>query len=153
MRKLVMMSIILLSMCVSSIPISAEKANQHDFEGMEQAFDQFVLSQFTDEMRQAVTDYYKKDSIQVQYNWWNQEHDVVELQQTEKGRELSYPFVIKFTVDTYDENKKGQLGTDTIVFGVSPIQFNDDFDGKNLAASEVELVNYIHREPAKVKDK
>jgi hypothetical protein len=102
----------------------------------------------SDELKQAVTDFYKKDSIRVQYNWWDRNYDVVELDQWEKGNELSHPYVIKFTVQTYDGNETGQLGTDTITFGVSPIQFNKEMDEKNLAASKVELLDYSHSEPS-----
>ncbi len=152
MKKLIVFSVFLFSMCVNYIPVSAEKTNKHNFQGTEQVFDQFLLSQFTDEMGQAMNDFYKKDSIRAQYNWWNKHNDVVEILQSEKGREFSHPFIIKFTVDTYEGNKKGQLGTDTIVFGVSPLQFNKELDEKNLAASKVELIDYIHRDPTDAKD-
>jgi hypothetical protein len=148
MNKLLILSIFMVSLCVSSIPVHAEKQHKHDSKGMEQVFDHFILDQFSDELKQAVIDFYKKDSIRIQYNWRDGNHDVVELEQSEKGNELSHPYVIKFTVQTYDGNKKGQLGTDTVTFGVSPIQFNKKYDEKNLAAAKVDLLDYSHSEPS-----
>ncbi len=148
MKKLLIFALLLLSLCVYYTPANAENQHKHDSKGMEQAIDHFILDQFTDELNQAVTDYYKKDTIRVQYNWWDKNYDVVELDQSEKGNQLSHPYVIKFTVQTYDGNKKGQLGTDTITFGVSPVQFNKEFDEKDLAASKVELLDYTHGEPS-----
>jgi Protein of unknown function (DUF3888) len=147
MNKLLLVTMFMLSLCVPSMTVHAEK-HKHDSKGMEQAVDQFILSQFSDELKQAVTDFYKKDSVRMQYNWRDRNYDVVELDQWEKGNELSHPYVIKFTVQTYDGNKKGQLGTDTITFGVSPIQFNKEMDEKDLAASKVELLDYSHSEPS-----
>lgn len=148
MKRLLIFSLILLSLCVYYIPANAEKQHKHDSKGMEQAIDHFILDQFTDELNQAVSDYYKKDSIRVQYNWRDEKYDVVELDQWEKGNELSLPYVIKFTVQTYDDDQRGQLGTDTVTFGVSPFQFNQEFDERDLAAAKVELLDYTHREPS-----
>jgi len=147
MKKFLVLAILILIMGFNNISVSAEKQQKHDSKGMEQAIDHFILDQFTDELAQAVKDFYKKDSIRVQYNWWDKNYDVVELVQSEKGRELSHPYVIKFTVSTYDGNKTGQLGTDTITFGVAPLQFNKELDEANLAASKVELLNYKHNKP------
>jgi hypothetical protein len=151
MKKFLVLAILMVSMCLNNISVSAEKQHKHDSKGMEQAMDHFILDQFTDEMVQAVKDFYKKDSVRIQYNWWDKNYDVVELAQSEKGRELSHPCIIKFTVITYDGNKTGKLGTDTITFGVSPLQFNKKLDEKNLAATKVELLNYSHVEPSKGK--
>ncbi|MEG9295925.1 DUF3888 domain-containing protein [Mangrovibacillus sp. Mu-81] len=148
MNKLLTVSIFMLSLCVSSTPVHAEKQHKHDTKGMEQVIDHYILDQFSDELKQAVTDFYKKDSIRIQYNWWDGNYDVVELEQSEKGKQLSHPYVIRFTVQTYDGNKTGQLGTDTVTFGVSPIQFNKEFDEKNVAAAKVALLDYSHREPS-----
>ncbi|KON88107.1 hypothetical protein AF332_15670 [Sporosarcina globispora] len=152
MKKLLFFTVVMFLMGVNYIPVSAEKQHKHDSKGMEQAIDHFILDQFSDELKQAVNDFYKKDSIRIQYNWWDKNYDVVELEQWEKGRELSHPYIIKFTVQTYDGNKKGQLGTDTITFGVSPLQFNKELDEKNLTASKVELLNYSHGDPSKGKN-
>jgi Protein of unknown function (DUF3888) len=152
MKKLLIFVVVMFSMGMNYISVSAEKQHKHDSKGMEQAIDHFILDQFNDEMVQAVKDFYKKDSVRVQYNWWDKNYDVVELEQSEKGRELSHPYVIKFTVLTYEGNKMGQLGTDTITFGVSPLRFNKELDEKNLAASKVELLNYRHGEPSKGKN-
>ncbi|MDE5055417.1 DUF3888 domain-containing protein [Niallia taxi] len=89
-----------------------------------------MLDQFSDEIQHAMNEYYNKNNIRAQYNWWNKNQDVVEIDQAEKGSDLSHPYIIKFTVDTYDGNKEGKLGTDTITFGVSPISFNKDLKKK-----------------------
>lgn len=145
---LVLMSVIL---TFNSSFVSAEKRHKHDSQGMEQAFDQFLLLQFNDEIKQAIKEYYKKDSIRVQYYWWDKDYDVVEIDQSEKGHELSHPYVIKFTVLTYDGNKSGQLGQDSITFGVSPLLFNKEMDGRNIAGSKVELLDYKHVKPSNKK--
>ncbi|MCK1993230.1 DUF3888 domain-containing protein [Peribacillus muralis] len=149
MKKLLVITILMVSMCVHNISVSAEKHHEHDSNGMEQVMDHFILEQFSAELNQAVKDFYKKDSVRIQYNWWDKNYDVVEINQSEKGSELSHPYIIKFTVLTYEGNKMGQLGTDTITFGVSP--FNKELDEKNLAASKVELLTYSHGEPLKKK--
>ncbi|UOY92804.1 DUF3888 domain-containing protein [Ectobacillus sp. JY-23] len=148
MKKLLIFALFLLSLCVYYIPANAEKQHKHDSKRMEQAIDHLILDQFTDELNQAVANYYKKDTIKIQYNWWNKNYDVVELDQSEKENQLGHPYVIKFTVQTYDGNKKEQLGTDTVTFGLSPVQFNKEFDQKDLAAVKVELLDYTHVEPS-----
>jgi Protein of unknown function (DUF3888) len=151
MKKLLIFAVIAFSMGVNYISVNAEPQHKHDSKGMEQVFDHFILDQFGDEMSQAVKDFYKKDSVRIQYRWHNKNYDVVEIDQSEKGHELGHPYVIKLTVDTYEGNKMKKLGTDTITFGVSPLQFNKEFNEKNLAASKVELLNYSHSEPSKGK--
>jgi hypothetical protein len=147
-RIFVLVILFMLIMSINNNLVSAETQHKHDSKGMEQAIDHFILDQFNDEMVQAVKEFYKKDSVRIQYNWWAKNYDVVELEQSEKGRELSHPYVVKFTVLTYDGNNKGQLGTDTITFGVSPLQFNKELDEKNLAAAKVVLLNFKHSEPS-----
>lgn len=102
----------------------AQRSNNHDSVGKEQAVDQLLLSLFNEEINKAVTNYYKSDSINVQYNWWDKDYDVVEVDQTEKGHVLEYThngkkqqfaYVIRFTVRP---QKDKILGTDTITFGV-----------------------------------
>ena len=149
MKKFFLSVIVLILMGINTNLVSAAKQHKHDSKGMEQAIDHFILDQFNDEIVQALKDFYKKDSVRIQYNWWDKNYDVVELQQSEKGRELSHPYLVKFTVLTYDGNKKGQLGMDTITFGVSPLQFNKELDEKNSAAAKVDLLNYKHSEPTK----
>ncbi|MDG4656303.1 DUF3888 domain-containing protein [Ectobacillus antri] len=149
MKKLLIFALFLLSLCVYYIPANAEKQHKHDAKGMEQTIDHLILDQFTDELNQAVANYYKKDTIRIQYNWRNKNYDVVELDQSEKRDQLGHPYVIKFTVQTYDGNKKEQLGTDTVTFGVSPVQFNKEFVQKDLAAVKVALLDYTHVEPSK----
>jgi len=62
----------------------AQKFNV-DSQGMEQVIDNMMLEQFGNEIQQAVKEYYKKDSIRVQYYWWDKNYDVVEVLQSEKG--------------------------------------------------------------------
>jgi hypothetical protein len=147
-KLLLLFGIVIFSIGVKDLHVSAEKQHKHDSQGMEQAMDHFILSQFHDEMMQAINDYYKKE-VRVQYNWWDKNYDVVEIDQFEKGNELSHPFILKFTVETYHREKKGRLGTDTITFGVTPLEFNKGMDQKNLAASKVEFLNFTHMEPNK----
>lgn len=149
MKKLLIFFIILFCIGASNIVVKAETANKHNFKGSEQTFDHFMLDQFNDEIQHAMKEYYKKDTIRAQYNWWNKTQDVVEIEQCEKGNDLSHPYIIKFTIDTYDGNKNGQLGTDTITFGVSPISFNEEMEKKDLSASKVILINYKHSKPTK----
>jgi len=149
-KMLPLFGIAILLIGVYYLPVSAEKQHKHDSKGMEQAMDNFILSQFHDEMVQAVKDYYEQD-VRIQYNWWDKKYDVVEINQFEKGNELSHPFIVKFTVETYDSEQKGQLGLDTITFGVSPLEFNKEMDEKNLAASKVDFIKFNHREPGKSK--
>jgi Protein of unknown function (DUF3888) len=134
---------------VNNISVSASKQNKHDSKGMEQAFDHFMLSQFNDEIGQAVRGYYKKETVRIQYNWWDKKKNVVEVFQSEKGSELSHPFVIKFNVLSYNSDKMGQLGTYTITFGVSPLEFNNEMNEKNLAAAKVQLLKFEHHQPNK----
>jgi Protein of unknown function (DUF3888) len=152
MKKLLFLAFFFTSMSFSSISVTAENQRKHDTKEMEQAFDHFMLSHFNDEINEAVSNFYKKDSVRIQYNWWDKHYDVVQIDQHEKGRELSHPYIVQFTVLTYDDNKTGQLGTDTITFGVTPFEFNREMDQRNLAASKVKLLDYKHNKPTKSKD-
>jgi hypothetical protein len=146
MKKFLVLTFMIVFMSVNNISVSASKQHKHDSKGMEQAFDHFMLSQFNDEIGQAVREYYKKESVRNQYDWWDKKNDVVEVFQSEKGRELSHPFVIKFNVLSYNSDKMGQLGTDTITFGVSPPEFNKELNEKNLAAAKVQLLKFEHHQ-------
>jgi hypothetical protein len=83
-KLLLLFGIVILSIGVKDLPVSAEKQHKHDSQGMEQAMDHYILSQFHDEMMQAINDYYKKE-VRVQYNWWDKNYDVVEIDQFEKA--------------------------------------------------------------------
>jgi Protein of unknown function (DUF3888) len=148
-KNLLVLTVLFTSMIICNISVSAENQHKHDSKGMEQAFDHFMLSQFNDEIGQAVREYYKKDSVRIQYDWWEKK-DVVEVFQSEKGSELSHPFVIRFNVLSYNSDKLRQLGKDSITFGVSPLEFNKELDEKNLAAAKVELLKFEHVVPSKV---
>ncbi|MDP4550128.1 DUF3888 domain-containing protein [Alkalihalobacillus macyae] len=86
--------------------------------------DQLLLDLFAQEIRSAVTNYYKEDSVHFRFNWWDKDYDVVEVDQSEKGHILEFthdgkkqqfPYIIKFTIQP---QKDKSLGTDTITFGV-----------------------------------
>ncbi|WLR42581.1 DUF3888 domain-containing protein [Bacillus carboniphilus] len=140
MRRLLFISLIIM---MTTVAVHAEKEHKHDSKGMEQAVDNFLLSQFNDELNQAVKDYYKKESVIFTLDWWNDHYDVVQVDQWEKGREKNHPYLFTFTVLPYDEHNGEKLGTDTITFGVAPLY--DECADKNFAASEVELINYKHK--------
>lgn len=119
----------------------AQNLNQHDSKGQEQAFDQLLLSLYNEQISNAVANHYKNDSIHFQFDWWNKNYDVVEVDQTEKGHRLQSPFVVKFTV--IPAKKDGtQLGTDTIILGIAP-------DVEDSKQTDVKLLNYVHRDPPK----
>ena len=80
--------------------IQAEKNHQHSSKGQEQVFDNFLLQLYQDEIITAVKDYYNDDSIRIGYDWWDKNYDVVELLQSEKGREYTSSYILKFTVLT-----------------------------------------------------
>jgi hypothetical protein len=93
----------------------------------EQASDHFLLSLLSDEIQKAVADYYKDEvgrgahngvptSIFIKYGHDNKKH-AVEVFQSEKGHELESSFVVKVNITP---QKKGELGRDTITFGIEP---------------------------------
>ncbi|MCQ6275949.1 DUF3888 domain-containing protein [Bacillus sp. V3B] len=147
MKKFLILAIFIFCTSLVSITVSAENEHNHDSVGMEQAFDNLMVSQFNDEINKAVENFYKKESVRINYNWFDKGYDVVEVSQSEKGRKLSHPFVIKFTVLSYDDKKP--IGTDTITFGVSPTIENKDLNKKSIAAVNVELLNFQHNKPTK----
>ncbi|MFT9497936.1 DUF3888 domain-containing protein [Anaerosolibacter sp.] len=144
MKKLVIFLVFIMVIGVGNVSAQTKPKHKHDSKGMEQVMDHFMLEQFHAEIFQAVKDHYKKDSVGIQFNWWDKNYDVVEIEQWEKGNELSHPFIVKFTVLPNGENK--QLGIDTITFGVTPSDLYQEFDKKDIAAVKVELLNYKHRE-------
>ncbi|GAA0430482.1 MULTISPECIES: DUF3888 domain-containing protein [Virgibacillus] len=125
--------------------VQAENSHKHDSKGMEQVFDHFMLEQFNNKIHNALGNYYKRDSIHFQFDWWAKNYDVVEMQQSEKGRELSHPYLIKFTVKTYSEDGK-HLGTDAITFGVTPV-YKNMLKDNNLITMQVEQLNLEHQKP------
>lgn len=150
MKKLAIL--VFLSMLVVSVTFSstsAEKTNNHDSTGKEQIFDQYLLSEFNNEIFKAIKEFYKDESIMgIQFDCWDKQIDVVEIEQTEKGHELEYnyngkkeqfDFVIKFTILPY---KDKVIGTDTITFG---IQEAANMKEENI----VKVLNYDHKKPPK----
>ncbi|MET1250027.1 DUF3888 domain-containing protein [Sporolactobacillus sp. STCC-11] len=103
---------------------------------MEQVSDHLMVTLFDEQITSALTNYYKDDSIQVHYNWWDKKYDVVEVSQAEKGNVLPKPFVINFTILAYKNSKL--LGIDTIKFGVTPR------NGTKKSEPKVELLSYTH---------
>ncbi|MBT2680068.1 DUF3888 domain-containing protein [Bacillus sp. ISL-35] len=144
MKKLLVFLALIMVICVSNVSAQSYQKHKHDSKGMEQVMDHFLLDQFHDEIAQALKGYYKNESIRIQYNWWDKNYDVVEIDQWEKGNELSHPYIVKFTIQSYGE--EGQLGTDTITFGASPELFNKGYNDKNLAAVNVDFIDFKHRE-------
>ncbi|MDQ0186583.1 DUF3888 domain-containing protein [Cytobacillus sp. FSL W7-1323] len=146
MRKFAIFLLIYLLAChVSLEEVHAEEYKQHDAKDKEQVVDQFVLAILNDEVRNAVNDYYKKDTV-IQFDWQAKDYNVVEMKQWKKGNELGHSFLISLTVLPYDNNKSSQLGIDTITFGISPQSLNTQKNNKSLASTEVELLDYKHRE-------
>lgn len=150
MKKFLVLPILMVYLNCSTLSVSAEKRHKHDSQGMEQVLDNFMLDQFQDEIVQALKEFYKKDSISYVYNWWDKKYDVVEIEGFRPNRNLSHPYVVSFTVLTYENKEKGQpLGQNTVTFGVSPLLFNKEMDKRNLAASKVQLLNVKHSKPSK----
>lgn len=141
--------ILLMLFLFSQMNLDEVKAENHDdVRNGKQVMDHFVLAILSDELSSAVNDYYKQDTV-IQFDWSGKDYQVVEMKQWEKGNELSHPFLIKLTVLAYDSSKSDQLGTDTLTFGVSPHALNTQKNNKSLASTEVELLEYKHREPAR----
>ncbi|MCA1024626.1 DUF3888 domain-containing protein [Cytobacillus kochii] len=146
MRKFAIFLLIYLLAChVCLEKVHAEEYKQHDAKDKEQVVDHFVLAILNDEVRNAVNDYYQKDTV-IQFDWQAKDYNVVEMKQWKKGNELGHSFLISLTVLPYDNNKSSQLGVDTITFGISPQSLNTQKNNKSLASTEVELLDYKHRE-------
>lgn len=146
MKRLLTMVVVLLCLFTGFALASAQaqNSNGHDTVGQEQAVDQLLLDLFNQEISNAVTNFYKEDSIHYQFNWWDKDYDVVEVDQSEKGHMLKYDYngkkqhfsyVIRFTVQP---QKDKILGTDTITFGVQ--------QDSNLEPI-IKMLNYEHNEP------
>lgn len=126
----------------------SQKVNDHDSKGSEQAKDQLMLSLFNEHIDKAVANYYKDDSISFQYNWWDKDYDVVEVDQSEKGHVLKSPFEVTFTVEPIKTKQDKQTntitlgpkvgGADTITFGVVP--------GDVKKEIKVNMLNYKHHD-------
>ena len=153
MRKFICVFVALLAIGTNILPVQAEKNHQHNSKGQEQVFDNFFLQLYQDEIVTAVKDYYNDHSIRIGYDWWDKNYDVVELLQSEKGREYSHSYILKFTVLTYSayvpKEKTKYLGTDTITLGVEPILYNKEFNPKDQPV--VKFLNYQHNNPPKEK--
>ncbi|MYL56655.1 DUF3888 domain-containing protein [Virgibacillus halodenitrificans] len=148
-KNLFVIALSVLFLLMSYNSVQAENSHKHDSKGMEQVIDHFLLEQFNNKIHNALKNYYKKDSIHFQFDWWAKDYDVIEMQQSEKGQELSHPYLIKFTVKSYSEDGK-QLGTDAITFGVTPVHKNMLKDN-NLIPMQVEQLNLEHQKPTNQK--
>lgn len=123
----------------SSVTVQAQNSNKQDIKDSQQVQDNFMTSLFEKEIKKSVSNYYKNkvknsDSVQITYQW--SKDDVVEVMQTEKGHVLENSYVIKFTIETYNN---GKLGTDTITFGVEPLN--------QKGKTEVNMLKYDHKAP------
>ena len=144
MRRSLVIVALIVSIAFFYNSVNAENSNGHDTVGMEQAMDHLLLSQFREQINTAVKDYYKEESITIQFDWYDKNYDVVEVTQSEKGQQLSHPFLVKFTVLSYGAKEK--LGTDTMTFGVSFPVADAEVNDANLAAMKSELVDFKHNE-------
>ena len=153
MRKLICVFVALLAFGTNILPVQAEKNHQHSSKGQEQIFGNFFLKLYQDEISTAVKGYYNDDSIRIGYDWWDKNYDVVELLQSEKGREYTSSYLLKFTVLTYSayvpKEKTKYLGIDTITFGVEPILNNKELNPKGQPV--VKFINFQHNNPPKGK--
>ncbi|UOQ92217.1 DUF3888 domain-containing protein [Halobacillus shinanisalinarum] len=151
MKRLLITVIVLLCLFTgfSFASAQAQNSNGHNTVGQEQAVDQLLLDLFNKEISNAVANYYKKGSISFQYDWWDKDYDVVEVDQSEKGHVLESPFVVKFTVMPTKTKHNSRTntttlgpslgGTDTRTFGVEP--------GDLTNGIKIKMLNYEHNEP------
>ncbi|MDZ5713826.1 DUF3888 domain-containing protein [Jeotgalibacillus haloalkalitolerans] len=123
--------------------IQAENNTENYANRSQQVQNHFMVSLFQEEIQKAVSNYYEsevgtssKDAIQIMYHWWEENYKVVEVLQTEKGQNLENSYVIKFTIVP---QRKEQLGTDTITFGVEPKSAQNEL--------EVKMLKYEHKAP------
>ncbi|MGG3642016.1 DUF3888 domain-containing protein [Bacillus gobiensis] len=149
MKKLTCVIIVLLVLCSSFTSIQAQNSNKHDSKGHEQVLDHFMLELFSDEIRDAVANFYNEevgtsDSILIMYNWNAKDYEVVEIDQTEKGHILENSYVVKFTVVP---QKNKILGTDSITFGVEPSNYNPR--NKKEDNLVIKMLRYEHKDPPK----
>lgn len=138
-----------LSFLMWNHPVSAKEAPSYDVKGMEKAIDHMIVDQFQDELQDAVADFYKRDSVELQYDWKEQRYDVVELEQSKDGHKLQYPYVVTFNVLVYDSKKNARIGTDTLTFGVVPVTSKETAKKQGKMFSVAKLLNYRHAEPLK----
>ncbi|MFC5465008.1 DUF3888 domain-containing protein [Lederbergia graminis] len=102
-------------------------------------FDNLILGLMDEPISDAVIDYYKDDTARFQYHW-SKNHDVVEVDQSEKGNNLKAMFVVKIHIQA--ENNNNTLGVDTLTFGVTP-----GATGKNNKETKIKLLSYDHSNP------
>ncbi|MCK1995333.1 hypothetical protein MPH61_22395 [Peribacillus muralis] len=153
MRKLIYVFVALLAFGTNILTVQAEKNHQHSSKGQEQVFDNFFVQLYQEEILTAVKDYYNTDSINIGYDWLDKNYDVVELLQSEPGREYSSSYILKFTVLTHSAfvpNEKAKpLGIDTVTLGVEPILNNKEFNPNGEPV--VKFLNFQHNNPPKEK--
>ncbi|WP_043933849.1 DUF3888 domain-containing protein [Bacillus sp. EB01] len=144
MKKILIIAIVIVSLTGFYYSANAEKPQQYSGKDTTQVFEHYLYSQFNFQINKAVNDHYTEDIRNVQYPPPTQKR--VMLQQSEKGGELSHPYVVEFTVKPYSEKGK-LLGTDTIKFGISTLDFQEP--GENMSAVKYEMIDYKHSEPRK----
>jgi hypothetical protein len=121
MKKLLCVGLVIGLLTVGGYTFTVHAQNSND----EQVSDYLILSILRDEMQKAVADYYQNDvgigadgdtqtSIFIKYEHDNNK-DLVEVLQSEKGHELEYSYVVRVNITP---QKNGDLGRDTITFGI-----------------------------------
>ncbi|WP_285767456.1 hypothetical protein [Peribacillus sp. SI8-4] len=150
MRKFIYAVAPFLALCIHTLPVQAEKNHHHNSQGQEQVIDNFLLELYQDEIINAAKDYYKDDSVSINFNWIDKKYDVVEMLQSQKGEVYSNAYILKFTILTYSSNgpkEQSCLGTDTITLGIDPILNNKEFNPKKEPV--VKFLSFQHNAPPK----
>lgn len=130
MKKIILLSFFTLIIFNNSTgTASADKPNQSDT---------LILSLMNEHIGNAVKDFYKDDSVRVQFHW-SKNFDVIEVAQSEKGNNLNALNVVKIHIKA--ENNKKTLGVDTLTFGVTP-----KATGENNEQTKVKLLKYEHND-------
>ncbi|MBD7938336.1 MULTISPECIES: DUF3888 domain-containing protein [Cytobacillus] len=145
MKKFAILLLIYFLACHVSLEKAHAEEYKHDAKNREQVVNHFVFAILNEEVRNAADDYYKKETV-IQFDWQAKDYNVVEIKQRKKGNEMGHSFLISLTVLPYDYNESTQLGVDTITFGISPQSLQTQKNNKSLASTEVELLDYKHRE-------
>lgn len=153
-KILTLLSIIFLTTSVVTPLANAEghhKHHNHKMHGMHEAFNQFLFDQFDQEINKAVSNFYKKDSMQVKYHTNGQHpHAMVKIEQSKEENKLSHPYILTFIVNTYEADQTEPIGIDKISFGVTPLDHNKVFSQQAVAGSKVELIEFKHHDPKQI---
>lgn len=150
-KILTFMSIVFLATSVMTPIANAEghhKHRSHKMHGMHEAFNQFLFDQFDEEINKAVSNYYKNNSMKVQYHTKGQHpHALVKIVQSKEENKLSHPYILTFIINTYEGDQTEPTGIDKISFGVTPLDNNKVFSQQAVAGSKVELIEFKHHDP------